>query len=134
MNVQLVEARGRRLLWSHEFERLRQLASGQTRFHYSQMFAAAAIAQFANRNRLDEARELLLLHDDAGSIRRYDGLMLSPGQEWIRNDPELAPIVAKSRERFEETLAILEDARGRGELPAYLEEPLAELLTDLGMR
>ena len=115
------------------FARLLQLASGERRFPYWQMFAQAAMDQFASLGRIDEARELLLRLDEAGIVPDYDGLMLSPDLQWIRDDPELAPIITKSRERFQETLAILEDARGRGELPAYLEEPLAELLADLGM-
>ena len=36
--------------------------------------------------------------------------------------------LAESRQRFMRTLAVLEEARTRGELPPYLERPLADLL------
>jgi hypothetical protein len=60
--------------------------------------------------------------------------VLGLDKAWVRDDPSLAPIIASSKQRFEETLAILEDARRRGELPRYLEAPLDELLVKLDVR
>lgn len=57
----------------------------------------------------------------------YDWLKLSPELESIRNDPSFLEITANSRTEFEETLAVLEQARGRNELPSYLEPQLVRL-------
>ncbi len=116
------------------FDRLRRLASGENRFAFWQLFASAPAHALEGNGRIDEARELFVRLDDVEIAWSYDSLMLSPDHAWIRDDPSLAPIIAKSKQRFEETLAILEDARSRGELPRYLEQPLDELLVQLDLR
>jgi serine/threonine protein kinase/tetratricopeptide (TPR) repeat protein len=62
----------------------------------------------------------------------YDMLMLSPVYEPLRDDERFQVVLAKARSRFETYLEILDAARARGELPPYLEQPLADLRTDLG--
>jgi hypothetical protein len=42
-------------------------------------------------------------------------------------------MLKKTRKGFDWMLRILQEARARGDFPKYLEEPLAELLEDLGM-
>lgn len=46
----------------------------------------------------------------------------------MRGDPRVPEILARSKLNFDEARGILEQARARGELPAYLEEPLDELV------
>jgi hypothetical protein len=41
---------------------------------------------------------------------------------------------ASEHKQFDQAIAILEDARRRGELPKYLEKALDDLLPRLGMR
>jgi hypothetical protein len=67
----------------------------------------------------------------AGIVEPYDFLVLAPGLESIRRHPGCARILGPSRARFEEMLEILDEARGRGEFPSYLETPLAELRSRL---
>jgi tetratricopeptide (TPR) repeat protein len=63
----------------------------------------------------------------------YDLITLSPVFDPIRNDERFAVILTKARSRFETYLELLDDARARGELPPYLEQPLDELRIRLGM-
>ncbi|HXV63769.1 MAG TPA: hypothetical protein VEK15_23920, partial [Vicinamibacteria bacterium] len=115
-----------------ELHRLLALASGELPVPYWQMFAHASIDKLGGRGRIAEAKELLLRLDQAGIVEEYDGLALSPDKGWVREEPSLEPIVQKSKEKFEATMAILMDARAKGELPAYLEAPLDELRSRLG--
>ena len=117
-----------------EWERLRQVASGADRFLYWHIMAKQIVDTLRIHQRMDEARELLWLLDEAGVFFAYDRIMLVPENDWIRNDPELDDVVAKSREQFQEIVVILNEARSRGELPGYLEQPLNELVTELDMR
>ena len=59
--------------------------------------------------------------------------MLCPALEPLRGDERFDKIATAARPRFDAMLTILEEARERHELPAYLEQPLAGLLADLGM-
>ena len=63
----------------------------------------------------------------------YDLITLSPVFDPIRNDKRFAVILTKARSRFETYLELLDDARARGELPPYLEQPLKDLRVRLGM-
>jgi len=62
---------------------------------------------------------------------RYDFLMLSAVAEPIRQRPDFDRIIADARVEFEQGLQVLEEARARGEFPAYLEQPLADLKQQL---
>jgi tetratricopeptide (TPR) repeat protein len=63
----------------------------------------------------------------------YDLLMKSSVLDPLRDDERFQIILAKARSRFETYLEILDAARARGELPPYLEQPLEDLRTELGM-
>jgi len=57
----------------------------------------------------------------------YDTLSLSPLYETLRERPEFEELGPGLRANFESSLARLDAARDRGELPEYLEQPLAHL-------
>jgi len=68
---------------------------------------------------------------DSDLIFNYDYYRLNPDFQKLKGEPRFEKILVRSRARFEEALAIFEDARRRGEFPKYLEKPLEELLIKL---
>ncbi len=66
-----------------------------------------------------------------GAIPPYDWLLLNPDLAPLRSDGRFLEVVTKARVQFEEMLAVLNEARARGEFPKYLEGPLADLIAKL---
>ncbi|HXV63772.1 MAG TPA: serine/threonine-protein kinase [Vicinamibacteria bacterium] len=112
-------------------DRLLHTASGEDRFPYWQLASQIALEVLGRNDQRERARTILLALDKAGVSLEYDSLHLSSDRRWILEDPELAPVVERARKQFAEVVAVLEDARARGELPAFLEQPFDELLVDL---
>jgi serine/threonine protein kinase len=88
--------------------------------------------------RWDRSEEALALCEQCGwatwfEAMYYDALILSPVYEVLRQQPEFEEIDPAKRARFEGRLARLDAARARGELPSYLEQPLADLREQLGL-
>lgn len=88
----------------------------------------------ARYGKTDLALQFMTRSTEAGRILPYDWLMLSPDLASLRADARFNNIAARSRAQFDEMLKILEEARGRGEFPKYLEAPLADLLKKLGIK
>jgi eukaryotic-like serine/threonine-protein kinase len=70
--------------------------------------------------------EILDRRTREGSIP-YDYLRLAPWLESLRSEPRFQSILTRARGQFEDMLAVLDEARARGELPPYMEKPLADL-------
>ena len=77
------------------------------------------------------ALETLAWCVDEGVIPPYDWLMLAPYMGPLRQDSRSQNILEPSKAQYDEMLVILNDARARGEFPAYLEKPLEDLLEQL---
>jgi serine/threonine protein kinase/tetratricopeptide (TPR) repeat protein len=78
--------------------------------------------------RTDESIRILLRGVEVGIPPAYDFLLVEPGFQTLGSDPRFAKVVAASRDGAAKTARILTEVRTRGELPKYLEAPLAELL------
>ncbi len=87
----------------------------------------------ADRGEIDPAHEMLARSGSPGTPPPYDWLMLCPSFRALREDPRFLRIASEARSEFEILLTDLEESRNRSEFPAYLEEPLAKLVTELGM-
>jgi tetratricopeptide (TPR) repeat protein len=83
--------------------------------------------------RLDLALRLIDRLEGRQVPLAYDLLTTSPVFDPLRDDVRFTAVVATARSRFETYLELLEAARARGELPPYLEQPLDDLRTRLGM-
>jgi tetratricopeptide (TPR) repeat protein len=70
--------------------------------------------------------EILDRRTREGSIP-YDYLRLAPWLEPLRAEPRFQPILKRAHGQFEDMLAVMDEARARGEVPPYLEKPLADL-------
>jgi tetratricopeptide (TPR) repeat protein len=70
--------------------------------------------------------EILDRRTREGSIP-YDYLRLAPWLESLRAEPRFQPILKRAHGQFEDMLAVMDEARARGEVPPYLEKPLADL-------
>ncbi len=77
----------------------------------------------------DEAVRLLQLSVDRGTVPPYDWLLLDPETRKLHHHPRMAPVLTASRDGAALVVRQLAAARIRGELPTYLESPLAELRT-----
>jgi eukaryotic-like serine/threonine-protein kinase len=94
-------------------------------------FSADSVIPFLVRHgELDQALQALKL----SSAYDYDALRLDPRLEPLRSDARFADVVSRARAEFEDEVALLHEAGARGELPHYLEQPLADLLVKLGMQ
>jgi hypothetical protein len=92
-------------------------------------FATSYVAlPLARRGRVTEAVDILQRGAAVGAVVPYEFLMRNRGLASVRSDPRFPEILARSRLQFDEARGILEQARARGELPAYLHEPLDELV------
>jgi len=63
-----------------------------------------------------------------GAALPYEFLMRNRDLTAVRGDPRFPGILARSKVQFDEARGILEQARARGELPAYLHKPLDDLV------
>ena len=75
----------------------------------------------------DWALELLDRADQAGLNLSYGWLVDEPRLRPLRGDPGYEKLVASKQGLYRELLDVLSRAQARGELPHYLEEPLAKL-------
>jgi serine/threonine protein kinase/tetratricopeptide (TPR) repeat protein len=82
----------------------------------------------AHLGRADESFRILLRSVEMGIPPPYDWLLLEPDFQPLRGDPRFAKVLAASRDGAAMVARVLGEARTRGELPAYLEQPLDELV------
>lgn len=75
----------------------------------------------------DDALWLLRKSVDAQNPPPYDWLLLDADLQGLRGDPRFTYVLSGSRDFARICLRHLDQARVRGELPAYLEPPLEEL-------
>jgi TolB-like protein/predicted Ser/Thr protein kinase len=85
------------------------------------------------RHLTDAAGLLLHAAADHEVIPPYEWLTTNPDLGSLRQDPTFAPLIARSKAQFAGILAALEAARRDGDLPTYLERPLADLRKRLAM-
>jgi serine/threonine protein kinase/tetratricopeptide (TPR) repeat protein len=88
----------------------------------------------ARHGKIEVAFQILNRALEADVPLAYDWLMLDPLLKPLRSDARFQKILSRSRARFDETLKLLEQAQGRGELPPYLEAALANLVKKLGIK
>ena len=113
--------------------RLIAAARGESPFPRWAMFTSDVPGLLVHWDRQEEALELLHARSRKGISGTYEHFLLPNlarlrDDPRFRDDPRLKEVYGQARASFDEILAIIEDARNRGELPTYLEEPLAELL------
>jgi tetratricopeptide (TPR) repeat protein len=99
---------------------------------YDMGFAPAVL--LARHKRPDAALTFLEYCDNRGVLPYYDLLMLSPDLASLRSAPRFTSVLERSRPAFGETVRILTEARSRGELPAYLQQPLEEAVLLLSQK
>jgi tetratricopeptide (TPR) repeat protein len=87
-------------------------------------FAAPALAEMG---RTEDAIRILEKSVEVGVPPAYDWLLLEPDFVPLRAEPRFAKVVAPSRDGAAMVARILGQARARGELPSYLNQPLEEL-------
>lgn len=88
-------------------------------------FVCPALAVLGRR---DEAIRILLRGVEMGVTPPYDFLLLEPGFQPLRNDSRFAKVVTASRDGAAKIARLLQQARGRGELPKYLGQPLDDFV------
>jgi TolB-like protein len=112
-------------------QRLASLARGEEPFPRWQQSTAGVPAQLAQFDRPQMALAVLKFRSQSDMLPPYEHLLLDPRFDALRSDAEFLSILEQARERFLQIVSILEEARARGELPPYLEQPLADLLARL---
>lgn len=104
------------------------MGRGEAPFPRWEVMTVELAAQLTRWGRSEEALRLLEYRSEQDLFQPFDYLLFTPDLAPLRSDPRFQVVVEKSRARFDEVLAILEEARNRGELPTFLEEHLADLL------
>jgi len=110
-----------------------RVTSAQTSSNERSELARALVPLLIEQGKKDLALELLSRTADLGDVPPYDWLMSEPQFAVVRNDGRFKATEARSRARFEELRAMLGEARARGEMPAYLDAPLARLVSALSI-
>ncbi|HSE43347.1 MAG TPA: protein kinase [Acidobacteriota bacterium] len=62
-----------------------------------------------------------------GIFEPYDWLLLNPDMEAVRRDSQFKEITERSKAEFDAMMKVLQEARTRKELPAYLEKSMKEV-------
>jgi tetratricopeptide (TPR) repeat protein len=88
----------------------------------------------ARHGRTKEAVDIFERALRLGAPLPYEILAYNRDLASLTGDPRFPRILTRSRAQFDEALDVLVQARSRGELPAYLKEPLASLLQRLNMQ
>jgi tetratricopeptide (TPR) repeat protein len=89
------------------------------------LFATPALARMGRK---DDALRVLEKSVAVGVPPPYDWILVEPGFQSLRGDARFAKVLAASRDGAAMVARVLGEARARGELPAYLEGPLDELV------
>ena len=63
----------------------------------------------------------------------YDFLRFAPEFKALATNERYVRVLATVRAQFDDRVALLKEAEGRGELPAFMQEPLRDLLRALGI-
>jgi tetratricopeptide (TPR) repeat protein len=95
--------------------------------------AVESVPMLANTSYIDEAFEILGRAVQANVILPYDWLQLDHRLEKLRKDARFGPVINKSREQFDELMKALDEAKGRGELPSYLQPAITDVRSQLGI-
>lgn len=110
-----------------------EVVSPRTSTNARRLINTTLIPYLISHGKRDEALHVLTGMTELGDVPIYDWLRLEPQVATLRDDARFQAIEARSRVRFDEMREILAEARTRGELPAYLQTPLAELVRKLGI-
>lgn len=65
---------------------------------------------------------------EVGVPPAYDWLLVDPDLQRLRDDPRFGKVLAASRDGAAMVARALDQARTRGELPSYLNQPLEEVV------
>lgn len=127
--------RGERSAARPAMERLRRLARGEGElFPYWDRATHAMGPLFARYGETEAAIAILWERFERGIPTPYDVLVWNPDLESLRGAPGFEKILAAGGDRFENTVAILEAAAERDELPAFLSRTLDDLKARLAVR
>ena len=113
--------------------RLIGLARGEKKFPRWETATGEVAPLLARHGRAGEALDLLLYRERTASPENYEFLLLSEDLAPLRSDARFQLLLEPSRKEFDEMLAILADARKRGEYPEYLDPALDDLLPLVGV-
>jgi hypothetical protein len=84
----------------------------------------------ARHGRTAGALAVLERHTERGRIP-YDLLRLSPDFKALATNERFIRALGVARAQFDDTVVLLKEADARGELPAFMRQPLADLLRTL---
>jgi eukaryotic-like serine/threonine-protein kinase len=97
------------------------------------LFRAVFVAPVLVRhNKHDQAVEILKRGLGVNMLP-HDLFFVSPEIKGLSQDSRIQPLYLHSAKRFKDVLMILNRSKKRGELPAYLEAPLVDLLKRTGL-
>jgi serine/threonine protein kinase/TolB-like protein len=112
--------------------RLVRTARGETPFPRWQTATSEVAPLLARHGRSREALDLMLYRRGVGVVDNYESLLLNKDLAPLRSDPRFRQLLDPARKESEEMLAVLAEARKRGEYPAYLDPAIDDLLPVVG--
>ena len=106
---------------------LAEIANPQALHHDLGYVSVITIPALAKHGRIEEAVTLATRLAEIDLLPVYDQAYLNPYFASLREDERFQAILARSSRRFQQQLQLLDRARDRGDLPAFLEEPFRAL-------
>ena len=95
--------------------------------------ALEAVPALASSGNIDDSFQVLQRAVQVDVVIPYDWLRLDHRLDRLRKDGRLGPVLNRSRDQFEQLLQSLEEAKSRGELPEYLQQPISDVKSQVGM-
>jgi tetratricopeptide (TPR) repeat protein len=99
--------------------------------HWVKRYWITMVSELARHDQVELTLKLMTAFDDSGLVQSYDGLLLSPVWDSVRDQPQFQQMQERARLRWADTRTVLTAAREQGELPDYLDEALGSLVRQL---
>jgi tetratricopeptide (TPR) repeat protein len=123
--------RGAREAQDAALQPLVRIARGEAPFNRWESLTQTVAPLLVRHASVELAVEVMQERQRRGIVDPFDFLILNPDLHTVRANAGIGLVVQAARVQFDQMIALLEEAQARGDLPRYLEQPLADLLVQI---